>query len=410
MSKHYIGQNEFNNKKTFILFLFLLLLPIAIPIGSIGHKPIDVTFSDTLIVFSLFFLFFRKIKINIKERNVLVFSFLIYIYILLIGSIGVIVTKGDILPFLSSLRFSKHLLFVFVALVFYKVFKPNFNDVIKFSAYICALFISILLFSDLFLNPGFPTSRWGGVFFGLETYGFPNSIAVFYSLYICFFLIYTYVFKSWFFSLITLIGSVLIFFSFSRSGWVTLLSVLIPIIPYIMLKSKKIMWLYSILIVISVYFFVINFNKFYFLIEPWMYKVDTLTGQNVTLSGRELIWKDTFSLILDRPLLGYFFDPFSNYVMGYDTPHQQYLELIFKMGVLGFLIYFSFVLYLFFCFFYSGYKGVFSFKVTAFTFFMFFLGVSLSNFGQPNLSFSLLANALVFYISLFYFIFRVREV
>jgi O-antigen ligase len=62
------------------------------------------------------------------------------------------------------------------------------------------------------------------------------------------------------------------------------------------------------------------------------------------LSGRDEIWVETLELGSARPFFGYCFEPFSNYTF-YSTPHQQYLEILFKTGGIGlavFLLFFGY--------------------------------------------------------------------
>jgi O-antigen ligase len=63
----------------------------------------------------------------------------------------------------------------------------------------------------------------------------------------------------------------------------------------------------------------------------------TLEGGD-PLSGRGNIWEETLALCAERPLLGYSFEAYSRYSF-YDTPHQQYLEVLYKTGGLGLTLY-----------------------------------------------------------------------
>ncbi|MGD9856179.1 MAG: O-antigen ligase family protein, partial [Planctomycetaceae bacterium] len=56
------------------------------------------------------------------------------------------------------------------------------------------------------------------------------------------------------------------------------------------------------------------------------------------LAGRSAIWNETWELIASRPLWGYRFDPYSRRA-AFDTPHQQYLEVLYKTGFAGLAMY-----------------------------------------------------------------------
>ncbi|MBJ8419818.1 O-antigen ligase family protein [Acinetobacter courvalinii] len=386
--------------------MILMLLPLSLPLGDIGGKPIDLAYSDLLLVITFFyFIFIGRFLSSSNEKKLIAFSFFTFIFIISLGAIGSILQGGDILPFLSSVRFSKHILFVLVAFILYKKYKPSLEQLTKYSGMVSILIVILLFFSDLFFNPQFPSSRWGGFFLNFETYGFPNSTAVFYSFYICFILNLIFITKRVLIIPVLLLIVAIVFFTFSRSGWISALIVLFPALVYSSTKSKKIVIFNITLLVFFVVCVSLFFDKLYPIIEPWMYKVDTMTGKDVTVSGRDLIWSEALKLIYDRPTFGYFFFPFSNYVDGYDTPHQQYLEILYKMGIVGFLVYSLYLFYIFIVFLKEGLKGVTLRKMTVITFTLLTIAIVITNFGQPNLSFSLIGNAYVFFLSLYYFVF-----
>jgi O-antigen ligase len=408
LSELYMHQNYIKPKDGKLLFIaiLLMLLPLSLPLGNIGDKPIDLTYSDLLLVFTfIYFLCIGRFLASNNEKKIIAISFFTFMFILSLGAIGSFIQGGDILPFLSSLRFSKHILFVFSAFVLYKIYKPSLEQLTKYTGLVSILIVILLFLSDLFFNTQFPSSRWGGFFLNFETYGFPNSTAVFYSFYICFILNLIFVTKRIFIIPILLLLLGIIFFTFSRSGWISALIVLVPALIYSSTKSKKIIFFNIALLVFFVACILIFFDKLYPIIEPWMYKVDTMTGKDVTVSGRDLIWSEAIRLIYDRPTLGYLFFPFSNYVDGYDTPHQQYLEILYKMGVVGFLVYFFFLIYIFLVFVKEGLKGTILRKMIVITMSLLSVAILITNLGQPNFSFSLLGNAYVFFISLYYFVF-----
>ncbi|MBX3436200.1 MAG: O-antigen ligase family protein [Planctomycetaceae bacterium] len=67
----------------------------------------------------------------------------------------------------------------------------------------------------------------------------------------------------------------------------------------------------------------------------WVRPANPISGP---LSGRSTIWGETWDLFADRPLFGYGFEPYSERAT-FDTPHQQYLEVLYKCGLVGMALY-----------------------------------------------------------------------
>lgn len=392
----------------FFILLFLILVPLALPFGSVGDKPIDFTYSDLVLLgsfVSFIYYLFRGIRVSHAHARLLLAGGGAFFIFLFLGIFAVILDASSFLPLLSNLRFSKHLLFVFVAYVAYLMFKPSQLEVVRYSGLLAVVMVFALFASDMVFNPVFPSSRWGGFFFDFETYGFPNSVAVYYSLYLSMILVFLHLSKNAFLLPVVFLLVLIVFFTFSRAAWVTLLIAVLPVLFYSLFRSARLALLYGAAFAVLLFSIVPFYVHFKDVIDPWMYKIDTLTGKDISLSGREYIWAEALSLINSRPLFGYFFEPFSNYVSGYDTPHQQYLEILYKSGIFGFLVYFGFFTYLFSLFSGAGFRCGGVSRVIVYYFGFLVLGVFVSNLGQPNLSFSLLGNALIFFIALYYFVF-----
>lgn len=402
----YLNRINLINSTLIFIVILLILLPLSLPLGSVGDKPIDLTYSDIFLFLSiLYFLCIGRFHVSNNEKKIIIMSCFTFLFIIFLGIIGTIIEGGNIVPLLSSLRFSKHILFVLPALVLYKVYQPSSVQLSRCAGFVSILIVMVLFLSDIFFNSQFPSSRWGGFVFNMETYGFPNSVVVFYSFYICFILNLLLMDKKILLIPFLLIMIAIVFFAFSRSGWIATLIVLIFTLFYGSLQSKKITFFNIVLLFLFAVVFSIFFNTLYPIIEPWMYKIDTITGKDITVSGRDLIWADALNLISEKPIFGYLFFPFSNYVAGYDTPHQQYLEILYKMGMVGFLVYFSYLFYLFIVFVKEGLKGTLFSKHVVVIFTFLTIAILITNFAQPNLSFSLLGNAYIFFLSLYYFIF-----
>ncbi|WP_066358636.1 O-antigen ligase family protein [Aliarcobacter cryaerophilus] len=128
-------------------------------------------------------------------------------------------------------------------------------------------------------------------------------------------------------------------------------------------------------------------------------RIDKTISNNDPSSGRFTIWAEALELIEKKPFFGYMFEPFSIYYLGHDTPHQQYLEIFYKSGVIGLILYFSLtVISFFYLYKYKDYLGEFKDLCK-----MFLVGVvilSIRNMTQPNFTYSLTGNLMFFIFGL----------
>jgi O-antigen ligase len=113
-------------------------------------------------------------------------------------------------------------------------------------------------------------------------------------------------------------------------------------------------------------------------------------------SGRIAIAQETISLISEKPFLGYSFDSFSRYHDGHSTPHNQYLEVLFKAGLLGFFSYFFFVFVLLYFVVKNKHRSYFLNYNNIYikSFLCVFFAISIGNLTQPNFSYSQTGNVL----------------
>ncbi len=118
-----------------------------------------------------------------------------------------------------------------------------------------------------------------------------------------------------------------------------------------------------------------------------------------TLSGRIHIWHSALEKIFESPLWGYGFIPFTDdrfmvKTGGYNTPHQQYLEIWYKSGLIGLIVFWLFFLQLLKIailnlFSVDTYKRKISFFI-----YVAIIGISIGNFSQPNITYSITSNVL----------------
>lgn len=392
--------------KAVFLVHVAMFLPLSLHFGSISDKPLDLVYSDVVLVLAFLVIGFKVLSgLTIRHGHslLLMSSFSIAAFFLAVGLVGSSSSGGGIVCALSAGRFVRPFLFVVPAYTTYILFKPSFEDVVMSGARVAAVFVCVLLASDVLFNPGFPNSRWGGKFFHYDIYGFPNSSAVFFSLYVFFLALAFQMTRGGWYLVGWLAGAALVVFTFSRSGWVTLIVTLSVVISVTFLQARRAFVKLAVALLIAALVVVLLSDKVEVIVQPWMYKVETVGGREISFGGRRMIWESAVELIIQRPVFGYMFEPFSRHVGGYDTPHQQYLEVAYKSGIVGLVLYLGFYIGLGLLVYRCQYPGAFSSRVSRLSVLSFFLGVLVSNLAQPNFSFSLVGNGTVFYLSLFYF-------
>lgn len=320
------------------LFAFLLLSPLSITLLEVSGKPVDISSSDlmsVLIPFSLIYVGLRN------KLTLLLPAFLIFFYLSL-AMIHSILEGGQLSNVISSLRFSKQFLMIAAGGAFFVIYKQNKSNV--FVCVFCVISV-VILFSDIVWG-GFPRGcgyegRWGGCFLGLDVYGFPNSSASYLAIG---FLVILFLHSIKLVSVkVTIFAFVIIailsLLSLSRASWVTLFLGGIGFL--IFLRNPFLIFAYLSLFFITACMIFFNMDAIIDMpiFEGMVNKVAYYSSGNEMTSGRTHIWFDTLVLWSDQPLFGYGFDYFSKYVVGFDTPHQQYLELLYKSGFFGTVIY-----------------------------------------------------------------------
>jgi O-antigen ligase len=115
----------------------------------------------------------------------------------------------------------------------------------------------------------------------------------------------------------------------------------------------------------------------------------TFASEDAT-SGRLSIWRMTLPLIARHPWFGYGFEPFSHFSSTFDTPHNQYLELLYKGGLTVLVTFLGPV-------FFACRRALASREAVEPIFGALLLGVLVSNITQPNLTYAPTASFLFFW-------------
>ncbi len=383
----------------------ILIFPVAIRLGNYAGKPIDIVASDALFPFTLLLLFiFYKVK-TIKRRDAFFIHLLLLacIYYVGLGAVGTLFFHHQFIAIISAIRFSKSLLLGIVGV--FLLPQKSHRRFAKALLAVIAVYPVVLLLSDIVFNPKFPRTRLGGWFGSYQIYGFPNSAALMGVVLSCFLLLFilTANRKRHLFHLLSLLLYVILsVMSLSRNAVIAEVTALTS--SYFLIK-KRIYAMFIILFIgISLYSlwgYLLEVDYFYAMQQSLINRFLRTLEQTEDMSGRLVIWEETLELIQDKPLLGYMFEPFSYYHRGHDTPHQQYLEIFYKSGIIGFFLYMGLFVYgLRVC--YQVHKIHTEVKVRWMAGGTFLAGIviGVSNFFQPNLSYSLTANFFWFMVGL----------
>ena len=391
------------------ILISLILVPISLHLGTFSGKPVDLVYSDFLITIGVIYFLVvsaRGIQVNRTEKELLRLSSLVFIFFVVLALAHILFRSGSISWLVSSFKFSKNFLAVYLAFYYFNASKIDLTEFLKISARVASVIVLIIFLSQVVFSGNFPSPRWGGYFLGLDVYGFPNSPAVYYVL--LFSLVFSGLTNSdkssskLFYGITLLIVTMIIFFTLSRAAILTLFFFLL----LILLGSAAIRVKVFILVVVSILLVgsLIYMDVLLNLLDTLILKFSRTLGGDQALSGRGSIWKSAIDLIYQKPLFGYGFESFSTYYIGHDTTHQQYLEVMYKAGLLGFCVYIFFYFRL-----YLHVKILSRIALSKVeqnfsnTVLIAFVSILISNLSQPTLNYSIAGNALVFYLAILSF-------
>jgi O-antigen ligase len=172
------------------------------------------------------------------------------------------------------------------------------------------VFASDVVFGPFPLGCGIE-SLWAGCVFQTDVYGFPNSAASYYVLLLGT-LIVGAVGNQWrrfLMAFVFPIGIVLIALTLSRAAWLYLLWLIMVGWFFVLSRRLKFYSLLVLLVVIVANVFLIPSYGDIDLFLGILQKIKRTMDDDPS-SGRIDIWIEAFSLIVERPILGYHFDFF----------------------------------------------------------------------------------------------------
>jgi len=403
-------------KNIHLLIAAAVLAPIAVKLPSVGGKPIHLVPSDFLLVLlpliTAVIGLKRGVRISARLKSVIAWTSILVLYAVALAVLSGM-REGSLVTLLSCFKFIKpFILFVLFLALFSSL--RNLRSMVEIYLFVCVICTAILLIGSV-RTSGFPICRWGGDFLGLDVYGFPNSSASFMVLQASLILAGIFFVRSrslrWLLIISFVLCLGLVVMSMSRASTASLLATLgtfFTLLPLFhrMKKTQLILRsLVALLLMLGLAVFLVdmlNTGRLMDIYEVLLRRVEKINQGVDPFAGRSIIWQDCINLIADRPVFGYMFDSFSKYGT-HDTPHNQYLEIFFKIGTIGFVL----CVIAFFAVttkviaglrFSSSDLGV---RLMQVGFFAGLVGLLLGNISQPNFSFSLTGNALAFWFAYF---------
>jgi O-antigen ligase len=387
------------------LIAIAAVYPVAFRLADIGGKPVDAVLSDFLYLLILLTPPRKLLTIpaGVDLRilaTVRVSAFACIAYSLGLSLVGY-ATSTEFSRVVSAIKFVKPMSFVLLGTYLAMIFPP----VLLLRRMGIAFGLVVLAtMGTAFTIPAFPRCAWGQWLFGYETYGYPNAPMSFYGVMIPLLIAVGDCERRRTLRLIyrgaMVIGIVLVVASLSRSSTIAMI---VATSIYLFATGRG--YIPVATVIVAGVFAVAGVGLMK--IETNIEAVEFLQGaierrfletveREDTFSGRGDIWLLAIDLSSRKPVFGYMFEPFSRYSVIFDTAHQQYLEVLYKTGVIGTALYLWVLL--------SGVYGLWHLQRHAearrpawylvWAALAALLGTLVGNLSQPNLTYSLTGNTL----------------
>lgn len=330
----------------------IVVWPIHFTVANVGGRPVELVLSDFLFVLiPVAYLLLRSEPAGaqptavapaaLKPRLTPILALICLAYIVVVVGVGFAQSR-ETLRLYSALKLAKPIGFVFLGMILCA--RSNPVEVIGIFSRSYAVLVGLTCVFTL-ADPNFPTSQWGSKFFQFEISGYPNSAMTFFAVLVPLLLAAAdssrqraQRFVGWglaIFSALIVIGSM------SRSST---LALFFSTGIYLALTGR---WKH--LAVSAVVFAVLSVIGLG-LIDPGGKKAalsrSAVEERNLKYkeeydpsNGRFEIWRFVLLMAREKPVFGYQFEPLSRYGGEVETPHQQYLEILYKCGGVGLLIY-----------------------------------------------------------------------
>ena len=396
---------------------FFVVWPLHSTAAMVGDKPVELMLSDVLwMLMPLIYVcaksFPSKTQLNAVRHPIRPYrmtptmALLFIAYATTLAGLGMGMS-GEIVRLYSAFKLVKPIGFVFLGMLLGEWTDPF--DFVGIMGWVYGIVGGLTLFFTV-SSPEFPAGEWGKYLFEWELNGYPNSPMSFYAALIPLLIASAESSRHRFVPVVGWIlaaGLVLVILgSMSRSSTLVLI---FGLMIYLITTGRTALLAGG--FVALMVFSVIGFGLFSVLKETEVVSVlgnrvqerlERSTESEDPSSGRFEIWQLAVELGIERPIFGYMFESFSRY-SEYDTPHQQYLEVLHKCGGLGLLLYLTLIG--------SGFKSIVRLQRMAPTrsppwymlraIMAMLVGLMVGNFTQPNFTYSLTGNMVFLLLGLF---------
>ncbi|MCA9027551.1 MAG: O-antigen ligase family protein [Planctomycetaceae bacterium] len=329
-----------------------VVLPVSWNVVTIHNKPIDVLPSDMLLLALpvCVWRWLRQRGHDSGEKNVAA-TWMYCCLIALIAYCGLLAVAewsrtGDAIGLLSAAKFIKPLLFVFLGGWLATAIGPRM--MLRQMSWMLAVVVLLLAVSTI-LHSDFPGTVWGSQWMGHPVYGFPNLAMTFVAAATPLVMVIADTssksWQRWFGWAAAAASFVLVVSSLSRCANVVLV---LSLFVYLLMTGRR--WrlmsfaCVAVLYVGTGYSLIVLNSDAVAEQQPLLQEraahrfVEPVNRNSGALAGRSTIWAEAWSLIRTHPWVGYAFRPYS-YHSEFVTPHQQYLETLYKAGAIGFAMY-----------------------------------------------------------------------
>lgn len=337
----------------------LVVWPVHNNVATVSDKPIDLMPSDFLfVVLPIAYLFIRskstQEQIDATKAPIRWYSFtpamalLCIAYVTALAGIG-LGMSGETVRLFSAFKLAKPIAFVFLGVLLGSWTDPfDFMDIYTW-AY--AVIVGMTLYCTV-TDPAFPLGEWGKYLFEGELSGYPNMPMSFYGVMVPLMLAASDITKN---QILRLAGwgaaaaaALIIAGSMSRSS---ALALIFGTVVYLATTGRQ--TILATTFVVIMFMSIIGFGLFSALQDSYVVavltervqtRIDRSMEAEDPSSGRFEIWEIAIELCAEKPVFGYMFESFSRYMIEYDTPHQQYLEILYKCGGVGLGLYLALII------------------------------------------------------------------
>lgn len=337
----------------------LVVWPVHNNVATVSDKPIDLMPSDFMfVIVPIAYLFIRskptQEEVDLTKPPIRWYSLsptlalLCIAYVTALAGIG-LGMSGETVRLFSAFKLAKPIAFVFLGVLLGSWTDPfEFMDIYT-RAY--AIVVGLTLYCTV-ADPSFPAGEWGKYLFEGELSGYPNMPMSFYGVMVPLLLAASDITRN---NLLKLTGwgmaaaaALIIAGSMSRSS---ALALIFGTAIYLATTGRQ--TLLATTFVVVMFTSIIGFGLFSALQDSYVVavltervqtRIDRSMEAEDPSSGRYEIWQIAIELCAEKPVFGYLFESFSRYMIEYDTPHQQYLEILYKCGGVGLGLYMALII------------------------------------------------------------------